>query len=257
MKKNHFYISYFGNKRTEVKIIYDHLNFDNITTIIEPFCGTCAISYYISTLHPKKYRYILNDNNTYLKDIYDIIKNNKCDEFETTINNMINNINNKTEYTEIIKPKNIYCWFIKNYIYSIRPGLFPLDFNINKKKQIKFSDHLIYNFFINEDIIFTTENGLDCYLKYKDDIQNMIIFDPPYLNTCNDFYKESKVNVYEYFFNNNIKNEKAKIYLILENSWVIKLLFNKEKYNTEEYGKNYTSPSKKKTTHIIINNYIN
>jgi site-specific DNA-adenine methylase len=254
MKKNHFYISYTGNKRSEVKTIYDNLNFDNITTIIEPFCGSCAISYYISTLHPKKYKYILNDINNYLKDIYDIIKNNKCEEFENTINNIINKINNKEDYMGIIKNNNLYGWYIKNHIYKITPGLFPDNFNKEKKNSVKLSNYLIYNFFINEDIIFTTENGLDCYLKYKNDIFNMIIFDPPYLNSCNDFYEEKNVNIYEYINNNNIINEICKIYLILENSWIIKLLF-RLNIICEEYDKKYITGKKRKTTHIIIKNY--
>ena len=51
--KNHFYMSYSGNKREEVENIYNLIDFNNIATIVEPFCGTCAMSYYISTKHPK------------------------------------------------------------------------------------------------------------------------------------------------------------------------------------------------------------
>jgi hypothetical protein len=35
--KNHFYYPYSGNKRNEVKEIYNALSFDGITTIIEPY----------------------------------------------------------------------------------------------------------------------------------------------------------------------------------------------------------------------------
>ena len=63
--KNHFFIPYFGNKRKETPLIYEKTKHElnDITTIIEPFCGSCAFSYYISLQHPKKYKYILNDNN--------------------------------------------------------------------------------------------------------------------------------------------------------------------------------------------------
>ena len=57
--KNHFVISYAGNKRNEVTRIYETLKLENITTIVEPFCGTAAVSFYISTLHPQKFKYIL------------------------------------------------------------------------------------------------------------------------------------------------------------------------------------------------------
>lgn len=41
--KNHFIFSYAGNKRNEAENIAEKINFDNITTIIEPFCGSAAI----------------------------------------------------------------------------------------------------------------------------------------------------------------------------------------------------------------------
>ena len=72
--------------------------------------------------------------------------------------------------------------------------------------------------------------------------------DPPYLNTCNDFYFDSKVNIYEHLYENDIKNEKAKIYLILEDNWIIKLLFNK--YIIQSYDKKYQT-TRKNTNHII------
>ena len=47
--KNHFFIPYSGNKREEVDKIYDLMkdNIKNDTIIIEPFCGTSALSFYI------------------------------------------------------------------------------------------------------------------------------------------------------------------------------------------------------------------
>ena len=70
MKQNHFIFGYAGNKRGEVEVIQNYLeqnyNFEKIKTIVEPFCGTSAYSYYLSTLYPKKFKYILNDNNKLL-----------------------------------------------------------------------------------------------------------------------------------------------------------------------------------------------
>ena len=67
--KNHFIFSYAGNKRNEVEQIFDKIDLKDIDTIIEPFCGSSAMSYYLSTLYPKKFKYILNDNS---KEIYNI-----------------------------------------------------------------------------------------------------------------------------------------------------------------------------------------
>ena len=46
--KTHFYIVYSGNKRKEMKGLYPYLDFANIDTIVEPYAGSCAISFYIS-----------------------------------------------------------------------------------------------------------------------------------------------------------------------------------------------------------------
>ena len=64
--KSHFYIHYSGNKIKEMKDLYPYLDFTNITTIIEPYAGTCAVSYYIST-QKQGLTYILNDNKSIFK----------------------------------------------------------------------------------------------------------------------------------------------------------------------------------------------
>ena len=52
--KNHFFFSCCGNKREEVEHIYNLLDLENIDTIVEPFCGSCAMSYYIWTQNKDK-----------------------------------------------------------------------------------------------------------------------------------------------------------------------------------------------------------
>jgi site-specific DNA-adenine methylase len=60
--KNHFFYPYFGNKTQEVEYIYNSLDLKNIDTIVEPFCGSCAVSYYIWSQNKyKDYKYTLND----------------------------------------------------------------------------------------------------------------------------------------------------------------------------------------------------
>ena len=208
--KNHFLISYAGNKRQEVENIYNYcktlLNnneIDTIDTIIEPFCGSQAFSYYISTLYPKKFKYILNDNDIFLKELYEIFKDDK--KIEVFIKNIKNKYLvgiNKEKYNEMIKENNIYSYFISHKIYSIRAGLYPND---EKRliSMIKSFDNLsncnIVNFYKNEQIEFTTTDGIEIIKKYNNS-KSLIFIDPPYLNACNSFYNESNVNVYEYFF---------------------------------------------------------
>jgi hypothetical protein len=252
--KNHFYIAYTGNKRNEITVFYQYLNFNNITTIIEPYAGSCAISYYISLQNPKKYKYILNDNNPYLLEMYNIIKSDsKIKKFELEYTKIVKSFNKEKEkYKDYIKNNNnIYSYIIKNKIYSIRPGLFPIN-NTNYKEEINLKEYGIYNFFRNENITFLNIDAIEVYNKYKNNQKNMIIMDPPYINTNNDFYTDSNMNIYEYLYNHNINNEKATIYLILENIWIIKLLF-KDNNKLVEYGKKYET-SQKLTTHILISN---
>jgi len=247
--KNHFFISYSGNKRQEVENIYNTLKLRGVKIIIEPYCGTSALSFYIANKHPKKYKYILNDIDDNLIKLYTIAKDNeKLKVLENTINDMILNID-KIKYLEILKQKTFESYIIKNKIYSIRPGLFPNDY---KHKNINLCNVPIIKFLQTENIEITNEDAITCYKKYKDDKNNLIFLDPPYLASCNDMYTDKQnTNIYEFLFNNCIKNEKSNIILCLENNWIIKLLFKNNEHLT--YEKKYEM-SKRKTEHIIISN---
>ena len=123
----------------------------------------------------------------------------------------------------------------------------------NIKKKIYIKDYPIYNFFKEANIVFSCGDSIKCYESYKDDKLNCIIMDPPYLMCCNDFYNEKDVNMYEYLCNNDINNENAFICLILEDIWIMRLLFSKIKYNIIKYDKQYQT-THKKTIHMIIAN---
>lgn len=129
MKKNHFFMGYAGNKRNEVGTIYDSIKdkLTDIDYIVEPFCGTSAFSYYMSLKHPNKFKYILNDNNNYLIELYKTAQDDdKFNELIVEINNKIIDID-KEKYNTIIKQPGLSSYVIKNTFYAIRPGLFPLD----------------------------------------------------------------------------------------------------------------------------------
>lgn len=252
--KNHFYITYFGNKREEVEKIYDFIKsyIDDYDIIVEPYCGSQSISYYIA-LQTKGKKYILNDNNKYLKEIFEIMKDDaKIEEFNNIVNNKFFNElqGNKEEYVKYTKEDNVYAWFIANKFFKLRPGNFVNDDRGFKKVNLK--EVSIYNFYKNNDIEFYTNDALEIYNKYKTNKKALIILDPPYLSASNDFYIDSNTNIYEYLYNNNIQLELAKVVLILENTWIIKLLFqNNIKY---EYDKTYAVTNKKKTKHVVISN---
>ena len=226
--KNHFLLSYFGNKRNEAEGLYNEVanKLDNITTIIEPFCGSSAFSYYESLKHPKKFEYILNDNNKFLIELYLIAQDeDKLKKFVQLLNMKIKD-SNRDKYNLIIKEDNINGWLIKSRIYNIRPGLYPND----QKRVLKSFYYLfncpIINFLRNEKMKFYNIDAITIIEQNKNNDKCLMFLDPPYLVSCNDFYKDSKVNIYEYLFNNKIENMNSSLLLCLEKNWIIELLFN-------------------------------
>jgi hypothetical protein len=245
-------MKYPGNKRKEMKGLYPYLDFTNINTIVEPYAGTCAISFYIAQQKPGL-TYILNDNNPYLKEMYEIlIDEEKTETFENAFNNIIKDVKTKEQYNEICKQKSLIAWLVSNKYCTIRPGICPIGYGMDNLKAINFSTYPIVQFFRNNKIIYMCEDAIKVYEQFKNDKKCMIIMDPPYISTCNDYYYDHNMNIYEYLYKTNITKENAKIYLILENIWIIKLLF-QNNFILFEYDKQY-SMSKKKTTHIIISN---
>ncbi len=72
---NHFIFPYAGNKRNEFKYLNNVIDdIDNYDTIIEPFCGSSAISFNMWLKYPNK-NFILNDNDKELINLYHLIKN--------------------------------------------------------------------------------------------------------------------------------------------------------------------------------------
>ena len=131
--KNHFIMPYKGGKRAEVEQIEKNIKLDNITTIVEPFCGTSAMSYYLSITYPKRFKYVLNDNNKLLIQLYNIMRNPELLQlFEDEINEICKTLD-KPKYTELTKRRGkddetLNSWFIANKVYKITPYLYKLDY---------------------------------------------------------------------------------------------------------------------------------
>ena len=241
------------------------INLDNITTILEPFAGSSAMSYYISTQYPNRFKYILNDNDKINSELFNISRDTeRTEDFNNNINKLIDDFNN---YTDDVNRKIFYNnidtktldaglagYIFKQKYYNIRMGLYPLISRMNKIKPFKLQDYPIYNFYNNENIIYENIDGVEFINKYNQDEDKLFLLDPPYIATCNDFYNCKDVNIYEWVFNNKslLLDSKNKIIFILENIWIIKLLLKNFKI-LFEYNKFYDL-SHKKTTHIIYSN---
>lgn len=258
--KNHFITPYTGNKREEVEIIYENIKgyIEDKKIIIEPFCGSSAISYYISLQQPNKYKYILNDLDKNLIELYKIMKDEfKLKKFVDEINKRCwedDKFIDKETYLNLINKDDVYAWFIKFKFYNMRPGLYPLSPRNPKKLNIdEINNKPIINFLRTEDIEFKNMEAIDIYEEYKDNKDVFFIMDPPYLMACNSFYdndKSKKLNIYEYFIYNHANNKN--ICFVLEKNWVVKLLF--VKYKSISYDKKYNGYCKKKSKHIIFIN---
>ena len=147
------------------------------------------MSFYIST-QQKNLNYVLNDNNEYLYDMFNIIRDDDAlSKFENKINNEILPLikNNKESYNKYLKEnKNIYGWFIANKFFKISPGIYPQN---GVFKNIDIKQCPIYEFYKNNNITFTKLDGIEIYEKYKSNKNNLILIDPLYLKACNDLYR--------------------------------------------------------------------
>jgi hypothetical protein len=247
--KNHFIFPYEGNKRNEIKEINQVINNYDVEYIVEPYCGSCAFSYFLSIKYPKKYKYILNDNNDNLINLLKLLSNNNdLEEFEKKINDICGDPNfNKEIYNKL---DGLEGYYIKCKIMCIRAGLFPLKY---KYKYINIKDCNFIKFLLNENILLLNKDGLEIYQEYKNK-DSIIFLDPPYLLSDNSLYKNPALKIYEYLYNNKIIKEKATIIISGEYNFLIKILFKKYKYHL--YNKCNIGNKRKFKQHLIICNKI-
>ena len=251
---NHFIFSYAGNKRKEFNTFNTFIKYDGIKNIIEPFVGSAAISFNIWLEHKDKFNYYFNDNDKYIYETYLLLKNESIEDIFNELNDIKNIVKNKEDFLKILKKDyNIYEYIYLRKASGFRFGLFDEQRSLTKSNFKPNKILLQFIDFIKSPNVFITNNDWSVsYNEYKDDNNSIIFLDPPYIASCNDFYGNATVNIYEYLYENNIKKNEGNIYLILENIWIIKLLFRDTKILIE-YDKTY-SVSKKNTSHILISN---
>ena len=156
----------------------------------------------------------------------------------------------KEKYNTIVKKGDFIGYILSNYIYAIRAGLFPI--NAKSIKTIDaFVNAPIIHFLRTENVSICNQDAIEIVNKFKENASCFIFLDPPYLLLNNDFYANATLNIYEFLCNHDINKMKAFIILVLEWSWIIKLLFKSNVQFT--YEKKYQT-SKKTTTHAIISN---
>jgi site-specific DNA-adenine methylase len=237
--RNTFPLGCFGNKYREVTNILNFIEplVTNDTVFIEPFCGSCCISFNLYIKHPNII-YIINDLDEHRINFY---KNMKSEEERTKLYELEKEIqlqgrefyNSIVEKGRSIKLNPYLSYVIGKRIHAYREGLFPD--KPFKTKEV--SDDWI-NFF-NKCEIFNKD-----YFKiledYKDNENAIIYLDPPYLNSCNTQY--SKYNENSQVINedliiikdntkiyidilNLLKSSKSKIFMSLNRNSITEYLF--------------------------------
>jgi site-specific DNA-adenine methylase len=252
--RNHFVFAWAGNKRDEVYDIVPKFDFNNVDTIIEPFCGTSAVSVYIATTHNNKYKYILNDNDERLIEIYNTLKDESELLFlENEMNRIIGDKEfNEEMYYKTIQQDNLIGYMLARTIYYLRIGLFNRSKTRKPKTKVKYINSIIHNFMKTEQVELYNKNAIDIIKDNIDNEKCIIYLDPPYLETRNkDYYKH--INNFEdiYTYLSTLKDIKCKIYLsILFNEKLICKLNNFNIIHT--YDKVYSWGNKKVKTHILM-----
>jgi site-specific DNA-adenine methylase len=255
--KNHFITSYSGNKRAEVKEIYPNIDFKGVKYIVEPYCGSSAMSYYISTQQPKKFTYILNDTNKPLMKLYEIMKdeirfNYLCCLYELQAQAIRKR--GKEHWKLVIEENTCIGYLIQAKFKGARPCVFPYENRINQKN-LNFINKSapIIDFMRNEKVIIKCKDALDI-LEECNEKKYLLLCDPPYMFTCNTFYSNAKdggnYNIYEHIVMSN-KKYKCKLYFVLEYLWIVKAIFTEKKI-IHMYDKSYTGYRKKKVKHCIL-----
>jgi len=258
---SHFYFPYAGNKNREMVEIYPKLNLDNVEIVVEPYAGTCAMSYHIWNKNKNApIRYVLNDIDPFVYEIYQIAKDPaRQEQIEKQFNEWIDAFNvfetmegRKLFYLSIKEKNTFESKLFISKIYQMRAGLCPTIPNTKKAGYFYFKKAPVHEFFNTANITFTNNCGLSTYNEYRKEAKALILLDPPYLLSEITYYQNSSgVKIYEYLGDNKMDDEPAKIYLIVENTWIMRLLF--KNLMIHQYPKKYENKHTK-TIHAIFSN---
>ena len=255
----HFFFGYDGNKREEVEKIYDVLkdSLEGVTTIVEPFCGSSAFSFYLSTLFPKRFKYVLNDNSHHLMTIYKLCREDPtgfekwCDEMEEHgKDHSRENYNKLIQRDDITGFTILQCWSI----FAL--GYYKMDTERNGKKstfrKLRFTP--IIDFLRNENVELIEGNAITCLEAYKNNPLAVIFLDPPYILRANKFYSSSSLNFYDWISPQDLRDWMAKVILCLNDIPEIRSCF-KTLYFGVPYPKRKRSSSTR-CNQVIIRNLL-
>jgi len=250
-----FYFQYDGNKRTEIKHFNDYLTNTTYDKIIEPFCGSCAISLHNYIKNNKKHiKYYLNDIETNLINFLNDVKNGKINEYFNFVNSLENR--NTDAYNEIKQKykndeNNVLYWFYHRSLHNFHVGVNPFNHKSRKAKgYLKNKYESTTDFFMSSNVILSNCDFVEIMERYKNDEMAMLFLDPPYFDSCNMSYntycssnksdedgtKCDGSYMYVYLLN-FMKTCKCKVIFIHRTVSIIEYIF--KEFKTIDYLKQY------------------
>jgi hypothetical protein len=263
---SHFPISFVGNKRKEFKYIEPLLNFDGIENIIEPFCGSSAISFNIWLKHPHL-NFYLNDNFKTLINLYQLLKTNDINDIYDKINEYKLKYNDPVEFRKFAEESNCKSDDVDAIIYIFLKKTSRFRIGENLKKEIHYSTKpfvkptklqlKFIEFVKSPNVHISNDDWSIIFDKFKNNDKTIFFFDPPYIDCDNSFYNKTNVNkfdynVYDFFTQNKINTFNSHIYFILELIDKNTNIFGNDNIITT-YNK-YYNMSYKTTKHAIYTN---
>ena len=174
-----------GNKKYKLKyllpIIKENINEDTI--FIEPFCGSCIVSYNVFKLNTVKEFHINDIDEMRMKFYNDITDISKREEFYKIQDDIIEN---GPDYYYIYEDKTELKREYISYLFEKRIGTFCRLFP-GKISSTKISDNWMEFLTIANK---TNDDWKVIMEKYKDNKNAFIYLDPLYFNMCNNIYTE-------------------------------------------------------------------
>jgi site-specific DNA-adenine methylase len=175
----------FGNKRNELKSLLPIIEpeITDKTIFVEPFCGSCIVSFNVFKKINKDIEFHINDIDPlriqFYKNMLDEDKRNDLYKIEQEIEEK-----GQEHYYSIVNSKDddYLKYVISRRIYFLRYGLFPTTKSITLKT---ISNNWI-NFFKHSKI--TNKDYKQIIDEYRENENAFIYLDPPYVDSFNTGY---------------------------------------------------------------------
>lgn len=252
-RTNHFYYSYIGSKRSEIKEFESYLPMTSTNIFVEPFAGSAAVAFHLWQNNPNR-QIVIGDRDPFLIELWDrVIDPLRLDETIEECQTFMDSITDKESYDSIVRRKTWISDFVANSYHSFRRGVYPANKPKINYRQLFAKPYT--SFLRSPSVELYRGEFMDLCDRYKNDPSAFIFLDPPYVNDDNSYYSRD-ASTFDletlYLYIQDLFKHPCKCMMIVSDRLLMRLLF--KDYIKGSYAKRY-SLSKKTTRHLIITNY--